>query len=891
MNYQKLLVTIRKVLLLLYVRFVPSKHFLINKAVITLLAILLSLLSYSSKAQIPDSIFHRLSGYVGAIKNFGEALPQEKVYLHFDNTSYYQGDPIWFQCYVVTSEFNRPSNLSKTLYVELLNPGGEIVSKRVLPIKDGRCHGSFELTQLPFYSGFYEVRAYTKYMLNFGEEVIFSRVFPIFDKTRKLGNFKEKSIQKYAIYKYPQSRKKTVKEKKINLRFFPEGGNLIEGVFSNVAFEVTDAYGNPVALSGKIVNRGKEEIGTFTTTHEGRGVFVYVPTGEDRDRAEVEFDGKKYRFDLPEAQLQGYAMHIDNLSSQDSISVRVQKNIHTPAAVLGLAILAHGKLLNFCMINIHKNTPVFFKLDKSAWTPGVVQVVLFDTKGQIIADRLVFARKPKLLTITAQKDKENYLPFDRVMLEFAVRDTVGKPVRTPISVSIRDGWEEVENRHSMLTDLLLMSEIKGYVHRPLYYFEADDYEHKAALDNLLMVQGWRRHSWKRESGIEPFELKYMPEQGIEVHGQVVSFVKGKPKPNVQVSSFLAKRGEEEKSSGTFSADFFETDSIGRFTFSSDITGKWNLILSVMEKGKKKDCRIILDRVFSPNPKQYLLGDMQVILSDQQTSGVGTEFQIDTIIGNDTDYNHFMDAYEDSLEKRGIHEKYHRLDEVVVKAKKWSREKEIYENRSKSVAYYDVPSEMDEICDRGDFVGNDIHDLLIRMNEKFVRRVSNGEEWLQYKGRSPLFVVNYRRTEANEIAQSYYKTLNLEAIKSIYINEELFIKCRYADSSMSPMDVDDLYSCVVFIETYPEGEIPVKGGKGVRKTWLDGYSEPVEFYHPDYSILPKDEDYRRTLYWNPEVIPDEAGNARVSFYNNSRCRRLKIIAETISPDGTIGVYNE
>lgn len=138
-----------------------------------------------------------------------------KVYLHFDNTSYYQGDPIWFQCYVVTPGLNRPTELSKTLYVELLNPGGEIISKRVLPIRNGRCHSSFELTQLPFYSGFYEVRAYTKYMLNFGEEIIFSRVLPVFDKPANPGEYKEKNIQKYAVYKYPQTRKKAMKAKRL----------------------------------------------------------------------------------------------------------------------------------------------------------------------------------------------------------------------------------------------------------------------------------------------------------------------------------------------------------------------------------------------------------------------------------------------------------------------------------------------------------------------------------------------------------------------------------------------------------------------------------------------------------------------------------------------------
>ena len=108
---------------------------------------------------IPDSIAVRLQGFVSALEQFGKALPQEKVYLHFDNTSYYQGDQIWFQCYVVTSEFNRPTAWSKTLYVELLNPGGEIVSRQILPIRNGHCQGNFTLTHLPFYSGFYEVRA------------------------------------------------------------------------------------------------------------------------------------------------------------------------------------------------------------------------------------------------------------------------------------------------------------------------------------------------------------------------------------------------------------------------------------------------------------------------------------------------------------------------------------------------------------------------------------------------------------------------------------------------------------------------------------------------------------------------------------------------------------
>lgn len=204
----------------------------------------------AASAQIPDSIAGPLTALARRVEQFGEALPQEKVALHLDNTSYYQGDDIWFQCYVVASGLNRPTEWSKTLYVELLNPGGEIVSKQILPVRNGRCHGHFALTQLPFYSGFYEVRAYTKYMLNFDEASVFSRIIPVFDKPEVPGHYVEKEISPRAG-KYPQERKRSRKEKKLNLRFYPEGGYLVKDVPVRVAFEATDASPLPRATKGK----------------------------------------------------------------------------------------------------------------------------------------------------------------------------------------------------------------------------------------------------------------------------------------------------------------------------------------------------------------------------------------------------------------------------------------------------------------------------------------------------------------------------------------------------------------------------------------------------------------------------------------------------------------
>ena len=79
------------------------------------------------------------------------------------------------------------------------------------------------------------------------------------------------------------------------------------------------------------------------------------------------------------------------------------------------------------------------------------------------------------------------------------------------------------------------------------------------------------------------------------------------------------------------------------------------------------------------------------------------------------------------------------------------------------------------------------------------------------------------------------------------------------------------------------------GKGVRQTKLEGYSRSKEFYSPDYSEPPSEPDYRRTLYWNPSVIPDDNGKVTIQFYNNSRCKKLSISAESITSQGLTGLY--
>ena len=637
----------------------------------------------------------------------------------------------------------------------------------------------------------------------------------------------------------------------------------------------------------------KQELSQIVTLHEGKGIFTYTPVENKRKAvAEVEYSGKKYRFDLPAGLPQGVVMEVDNLSHPDSIGITLRKNGNTPAGVLGLVVLTGGTFQSYSIINFADNKKeISFQIDKTQFPAGVSQVVLFNGKGDILCDRLIFTGgNVDYLDIRAKTDKPSYKPYESVDMEISITNNQANPVNTTFSLSVRDGTNEVEYKHNILTDLLLMSEIKGYVRNPSWYFEEDDDTHRAALDLLLMVQGWRRYSWNRMAGIEPFELQNLPEQGIETSGQIVSMVRGIPKPDVKVDMLLQQRGEEEEQANIF-IESFVTDKQGRFSFVSDLDGKWNMILTVSEKGKKTDHRILLDRLFSPEPKRYRYVDMQVNIADNTLTITDEEAEDEL----EDDFESFFVAYQDSLLKTGITDKDQQLPEVTITAKRNTKEQNIRHHRSTSIAYYDVASELDNIYDSGKYIGDDIHQMLINTNDEFYIRHLGQNEFLFYKGKRVLFVVNYERVDFStniNIGFFKYKTIKVQAVKSIYINENPSYMAQYIFHPMvSPIAIAESFSCVVFIETYPDGQIPVEGAKGVRKTWLEGYNAVKEFYSPNYSILSPEPDYRRTLYWNPSVTTDENGIAKINFYNNSSCRNFSISAEAVTSQGMIGVYKD
>ncbi len=832
-------------------------------------------------------------------------IQQEMIYLHLDNNSYYRGDRIFFACYLVTSGKLKPSDLSQTVYVELLNPSGKIIDRCVLRAVDGRCHGSLLADETPFYSGYYEIRAYTRYMLNFGPEAIFSRVIPIYASPQKEGDWADRRMLKYGSPKYVYSRPKPAKATSVNAKFYPEGGHMIKGTPATVAMELTNSESNPIQVSGVIVDVNADTIvSSFETGHIGRGTFCFIPQNE-KYRADFKVNGKKYSVNLPSVDSQGISVHVDNLTSNNSVTISLTCSEDFPTKIVGTSLSCRGELYNRAIIDFSTEPSVSFKVSRKKLPTGVILLTVFDTEGEVLTDRLFFNNRNDLISIEYQLDKPYYAPFEPVNLDVKLSQAL------PFSLSVADTDNHIAYGSNILAELLLASEIKGYVHNPAYYFEDN---READLDNLLLIQGWRKYPWKQLAGLEPYQIDYMPEEGIEIHGRVLDRFKNNPKQDVIVSALFNKLGWRirEIMSNIHSQEYL-TDSIGRFAFRTDFTGKQMLSLNTYKKDKPKKYRIYLDSKIQPEIRAYDLKELKYTPYVSSSSPSYLSMDI-------------TDDYDPATDPKNKNTRI--LNEVSVTAQR-SHADDLRQYIENSTASYDINSERASLYDHGIKNIRKIKDILPLINPNFMRDTTA----IVYRGRRPLYVIDKEMGKNGKMVRfldlnSYDPSeISIDLVKSIHINEQPQAIAEYAEeyfvnraelmndadlmtdkngvkkgghtataardernrdfhSMTYKLEAFNRFSCVILIELNSGFHDMIR--PGARRAIIDGYTDAVEFYAPDYSTMPiLETDYRRTLYWNPEVIPDENGIAHIKFYNNGTAKNFNVTATTLSPDGKLG----
>lgn len=821
---------------------------------------------------------------VNRINLFNRYLPQEKVYLHFDNTAYFMGEKMWFKAYVLRSDNHHATDVSRVLYVELLDRSGNVVETQKLPIGAmGQADGVFDLRNV-LAGGFYEVRAYTRYMLNWDSSWLFSRVFPIFETPGKEGDYSRPSLGKTAWQVRESEKVPTKEETGIsfakpedgNIAFFPEGGHLVENLSCRVAFEIRDRQGLPVNGTGEL-SCGEECLCSVSTSQNGRGVFSLVAQpGKIYSLNLKDKRGRLYRQELPVAEKEGCSMRV----TQSGKSWCVNLNTTTSFAQdsLGIVLTAHGALKHVDVVAGSRS--IYLSLPDSAIADGVNRVSVVNGAGQVLADRLFF-QYPRTLkdSISVTVKETSLLPSSPINLSFHA------PPSTIFSLSVRDADTE-KNISSLDCEnwLLLAGELHGYVSHPEYYFESDDAEHREAADLLMLVQGWRRYDLSQMMGKKNFKIVHPVEKGLSISGRL----KGPQKKAIVSNKNLRFRLYNEL--GQSLSGNAVTDSLGYYVIEvPPCDGEWNMFVHIPKKYS-----IEIDRNFSPSPRSLSLLEL---MRPQDATAAMTSF-------------HYSRNTDEVLEKpAGISmlSRTHMLPTVVKKKHFWESGiawDNITEGKEVSYLYYNIDKERDRLLDKGEEIPY-IYEWLKQKNHAFkgdyreLFDAFNPAFWydkdvcdFSYNGNPILWMLdNSPRCITNglpftgTVPLMKSRTIDdmpvtMGEVKAIYITEAPNVWKRYLVGN-AWAKIGNM--ATVFVYTH---KMFRKCPKNLRHTFFDGYSPAVEFYSPGYGELPSNEDFRRTLYWNPYVRTNKEGYVDLRICNTGTCRQLIISAEAITPDGNI-----
>ena len=558
------------------------------RSIIITFCLLSSIAVQIHSQQVADSIF---ATYFARSQAYADAYPREKAYLHLDNTSYYIGDTIWYKAYVVTAEQNQPSPISTPLYVELLDQLGNTSERQIIQLRDGEGEGQFILTKALF-SGFYEIRAYTKWMLAFSEKQYFSRTIPVYRKRRSEVD-ENRSIITYRMDESMKQRPRS-KEKDFMIRFFPEGGQLVEGVPSVVAFEATSKEEGTVGISGTVYGPDDVELAQFTTLHDGMGCFTYTPT-DKQAKAVVTYQDKKYSFQLPKALPQGYVLNVT--SKEKALVIKVLRNSTSLKDTLALFISHQGRPLMYQTLDFKDQTVYHLPLSTQGLPRGVIQLSLMNSNGATLCERFCYVMPSPSLQLTATSTNALYYPFEPIEYHISMKNHTGQPIQGHFSVAVRDALKSDFQRfdQTIYTDLLLTSDLKGYIHQPGYYFANNSPRRRVALDILLMIHGWRKYDISQAISATPETPIYLPETRLTLHGQVTSFLRNKEQKEISVS-VIARRDTISAAGTTV------TDSLGFFQIPMDaFNGSMSAAIQTRRKGKKlnRKTNISLFRNFTP----------------------------------------------------------------------------------------------------------------------------------------------------------------------------------------------------------------------------------------------------------------------------------------------------
>jgi hypothetical protein len=641
---------------------------------------------------------------------------------------------------------------------------------------------------------------------------------------------------------------------KIDIQFFPEGGRLVNGLRSKVGFKAVKPNGLGADLSGYVIDQNNKLIVEFASEHAGMGVFVLQPVAGNNYTAIIKSAaGTETRYPLQAAESEGYVLGI-NHTPNDSLTIRVSTS-RTLITGKELALIAQQNGVVKFVTKIKADQPsISARLSNSKFNTGIVQFTLLTPDAVPVAERLVFVDRNDQLKLKVTTDKEVYAIRDKVQMQLNVTDFENKPVHGSFSVAVTDNnmvKANEDDETSIYSNLLLTSDLKGFIEKPNYYFNNASTSRSKHLDYLLLTQGWRRFSWSDLKAGKIPENKYSAQKSLGITGTITT-LNNKPIPFGKVTLYGSTPNGPimldtvADANGNFVIDSLSFNNDVKFTVRAKNAKDRNKVKIILYQLPKPDYKIypaVQDGLLSTNIADYLKA---------------TQKSFDLL-------------------KYGIQEKTIMLNEVNVKDKRLADKNVVKGSKRIGLGTPDLIIRKDRLRLYNNILYAFYGLAGIEVKNNMVYRVGRTVSMTRSSGVPMAVSVN-----GGPIQPEMLKDINPADVEGIEILKSGSNTAVYGDAGYWGVIEITLKSGM------PDGDNRNNYSTNVNQVIIKGYSPEKEFYSPVYDNVKqsRNADLRSTIYWNPNIVTTTDGKAAFSYFTADEPGNYRVIIEGINLDGKL-----
>ncbi|WPO77898.1 hypothetical protein [Flavobacterium sp. KACC 22761] len=718
------------------------------------------------------------------------------VYIQTSKSIYETEEDVWFKGYVLDAQYFAPSQRNKTLFVQLIeDKTDKVVWEKKYEIENGFVNGHLFLEN-SLSEGTYTLAGYSSNSFSGAQKEFYA--------------LKKLEIVK-TITQKPVA-KTTEKDSVFHFSTFAEGGRLVSGIQSTLAFKAVNSKGLPVEFSGTLYENDIP-LQHFKSIHAGMGALVFTPNRDKKYHIKIEEPALNKVFPIGEIDANGKGLQLLS-NSKGALVFKISQSDALPEEKIYLRLQVRGVVYSVAIGMLKKD--LIIKIPLTDVPQGIAEVTLFNENVMPVAERLVYVNEDQKLTIKTMLEKTTYAAREQVNVKIKATDQNNQPIVAHLGLSVYDAlYQNKQDAKNIQTHYFLSSQLKGTIYDPIYYFEEKNKNREQALNLLMLTQGWRNYVWDEES---------LREIGNIFKPIVFDEMKGK----VQLKKADSKVKNEFLPKGI--SVFSGKDENFNELIITDSTGVFSILPTHLKLGDYTYMRLL-----TPSESNYRMNIK--------------DFSFDQIDGNRNAKTIIYPISEIEVKKVIPEADYQftsreaitKLSEVLITQKKKKtvfRDKYIGKLDSLARAQYFTT---DYVC----------HNTL------------NCPLWLCHKGEKKKPVEGER-----------YETWN---------------GFKWINGECSPYTITSYGSIVYHYPDLTEAELLDM----FNIAMVEGYYGKKVFYEAVYdnvTITDPLPDYRNTLFWKPDIITNELGEATVSFFCSDISSLFLGNIEGVSGDGLIGAEN-